>query len=209
MSAEVIKLILFGMTCGLTAGFAPGPVTALVVSQTLKYNFSEGLKIAIAPMLTDLPIVAVALLILSRLSQLNLFLGVISLVGALVVLYMGISNLKIKTIELKQAEGNPKSIVQGMATNFFQPHPHVFWFGVGAPAILSAWPKTHIGAVGFLSAFLICIVGAKLMVAGLVKASKGALPEHSYLWILRGLGALMVVFAVILAHDGLKYVGAL
>ena len=146
MSAEVIKLTLFGMTCGLTAGFAPGPVTALVVSQTLKYNFKEGLKIAIAPMLTDLPIVAVALLILSRISQLNLFLGVISLVGAIVVFYMAVENLKIKTIELKPSEGNPKSILQGMATNFFQPHPHVFWFGVGAPAILSAWPMSHIGA---------------------------------------------------------------
>ena len=208
MSAEV-RAIVFGLSCGLTAGFAPGPLLALVISQTLKYNFREGLKVAIAPALTDLPIVAIALLILSRIGGLDSILGVISLIGAGVVLSMAIGNLKVKALVVGQPGAAPKSILQGMATNFFQPHPHIFWFGVGAPAMLAAWKESHLAAVAFLITFLLAIVVSKVAVALLVKQSQGHLPDASYRWVLRGLGTVMLGFAVILARDGFRYLGVL
>jgi len=50
-----------GLMLGLTAGVAPGPLLTLVVSQTLRYGVREGIKIAIAPIFTDLPIILAAL----------------------------------------------------------------------------------------------------------------------------------------------------
>jgi threonine/homoserine/homoserine lactone efflux protein len=207
MSIE-LRTLFFALSCGMTAGFAPGPLLALVISQTLKHNIAEGLKVAMAPAFTDLPIAAFAVLVLSRVSGLNSILGVISLIGAFVVSYMGISNFRVRGISMSdQPAAAPKSILQGMATNFFQPHPHIFWFGVGAPAILEAWKMSHLAAFIFPIAFVFAIVSAKVIVALMVKQSKGHLPEKAYLWILRGLGILMLFFAVFLVRDGLRYFG--
>ena len=51
---------LFGVVFGLAAGLMPGPLLALVIQQTLRHGPGEGIKVAAAPLLTDLPIVAAA-----------------------------------------------------------------------------------------------------------------------------------------------------
>ena len=53
----MISFLTTGAILGLSAGFAPGPLLTLVVSETLRYNVKEGIKVALAPIVTDLPIV--------------------------------------------------------------------------------------------------------------------------------------------------------
>jgi threonine/homoserine/homoserine lactone efflux protein len=38
-----------GTLLGLAAGFAPGPLLVLVISETLKHNIKEGIKVSLAP----------------------------------------------------------------------------------------------------------------------------------------------------------------
>ena len=45
-----------GILLGLSAGFAPGPLLTLVIAQTLKHNVREGIKVALAPLISDFPI---------------------------------------------------------------------------------------------------------------------------------------------------------
>jgi len=63
------------VTLGLSAGFSPGPLLALVVSQTLQYGTMEGIKVAIAPLLTDCPIILVSLFVLARVANSPAVLG--------------------------------------------------------------------------------------------------------------------------------------
>jgi threonine/homoserine/homoserine lactone efflux protein len=35
-----------GIVLGLSAGFSPGPLTAFVISQALRYGVKEGLKVS-------------------------------------------------------------------------------------------------------------------------------------------------------------------
>jgi threonine/homoserine/homoserine lactone efflux protein len=205
-----LRTILFGATCGLTAGFAPGPLLALVVSQTVKHNFREGVKVAIVPAFTDLPILLFALALLSRIAHLNYLLGVISFIGAAVIALVAAQNFKTRAIHFETPAGEkPKSFAQGLATNFFQPHPYIFWFGVGAPAILLAWKTSHFAAAGYLVAFLGSMISAKVGVAFMVKQSKGVVPQTYYHWLLRSLGVTMLFFSAVLIHDGLQYWGVL
>jgi len=43
---------------GFNAGISPGSLSTLIIAQTLRHNLREGMKVAIAPILTDAPIVA-------------------------------------------------------------------------------------------------------------------------------------------------------
>jgi len=45
-----------GLGLGLAAGASPGPLLTLVVSSTLARGFGAGLRVALAPVLTDAPI---------------------------------------------------------------------------------------------------------------------------------------------------------
>ncbi|UCD33501.1 MAG: hypothetical protein JSV38_06465 [Desulfobacterales bacterium] len=46
-----------GVMFGLSAGFAPGPLLTLVITQTLRHGIKEGILTASAPVLTDAPII--------------------------------------------------------------------------------------------------------------------------------------------------------
>ncbi len=67
---EGLEFLISGVVFGLAAGIAPGPLLALVFSETLKYEKKEGVKVAISPLITDLPIVIFVLFMLSTLSSL-------------------------------------------------------------------------------------------------------------------------------------------
>lgn len=77
----MIELLIAGITLGLYAGFSPGPLLVLVISQTLKHGYKEGIKVALAPIITDVPIILVTVLFLSLISRYNSILGVISIIG--------------------------------------------------------------------------------------------------------------------------------
>ena len=71
----MIHYLTIGAILGLSAGFAPGPLLALVLSETLRRNTRAGIMVALAPICTDLPIIALSVLVLSRLSEYNHILG--------------------------------------------------------------------------------------------------------------------------------------
>ncbi|MCW8858140.1 MAG: LysE family transporter, partial [Deltaproteobacteria bacterium] len=96
----MISYLAMGVVLGLSAGFAPGPLMTLVVSETLQHNTRSGIKVALAPLVTDLPIVLFSLLILAKLAEFQVVLGIISLGGAVFLLLLGWQSLRVKTIEL-------------------------------------------------------------------------------------------------------------
>ncbi len=85
----MIHYLIIGSILGLSAGLAPGPLLTLVISETLLHDIRAGIKVALAPLVTDPPIIILTIFILSRLSGFHDILGVISLVGGLLVLVMG------------------------------------------------------------------------------------------------------------------------
>lgn len=43
-----------GAVLGLSSGLSPGPLLALVISETLRHGVKAGVKVALAPIITDL-----------------------------------------------------------------------------------------------------------------------------------------------------------
>jgi len=78
--------LLSGLLLGLYAGLSPGPLMALVLAQTLRHGPREGCKVALVPLLTDLPIILVAVALASKLSELQPLLGVLSVAGGAFVM---------------------------------------------------------------------------------------------------------------------------
>lgn len=134
----MLSYLGYATILGLSAGASPGPLLTVVIAQTLRHNTREGIKVATAPLLTDLPIIGLALLLLSSLPEPDFILGLISFVGAAFVFLLGVGNVRQRPVELEISVAPPRSYLKGAAVNALSPHPYLFWFSVGVPTIVRA-----------------------------------------------------------------------
>lgn len=193
-----------GTLLGLAAGFAPGPLLVLVISETLRHSIKDGIKVSAAPLLTDVPILLISLFILAGLSKLDVLLAGISIGGGLFILYLGYGSLKIKGLEIELSRSASGSLRKGVLTNALNPHPYVFYMTVGGPILLRALDQGVVSAAAFFCSFLFFLVGSKVVLALATERSRSFLRGPIYLWIMRGLGMCLILFSLTLLREGLK-----
>ncbi len=200
----MLTFLTAGTVLGLSAGFAPGPLLALVVSETLQHDIKAGVKVALAPVITDLPIIIFSLLVLAKLSRFQNILGIISFIGAFFILYLGIANMKIKGVQIDADSTPQKSLQKGILVNALSPHPYLFWLTVGGPTTIKALDLSLLAAIGFVLCFYVLLVGSKILLAMLVSRSRSFLQQNTYILTMRLLGLILIILAGYLIQDGLQ-----
>lgn len=198
----MIEYLTKGTLLGLAAGFSPGPLLVLVVSETLRHNVTEGIKVSMAPLLTDVPILFISLFILVKLSTVNALVAGISMAGGLFIFYLGWDSLRFKGMDITETETG--SLRKGIVTNALNPHPYVFYMTVGGPILLRALNQGPGSAFAFFGSFLFFLVGAKVALAVATGRSRSFLKGPVYLWVMRGLGACLIIFSLMLLAEGLR-----
>jgi threonine/homoserine/homoserine lactone efflux protein len=204
---ESVQYLFSGILFGFVAGFSPGPLLALVITETLTHSKKEGILISIAPVVTDIPIIAATVLILSRCSSSDFVLGIISLAGAVFIGYLAYDSIMIKGVDLNIQKVKPQSLRKGVITNFLSPHPYLFWMTIGAPIVLRAFQVNIASAVSFIAGFYVFLVGSKVLIVLLVDRSKNFLKSRTYIYIMRTTGLILLCFAVLFLKDGLRMLG--
>lgn len=205
----MLSFLTTGIILGLSAGFAPGPLLALVISETMEHGVMAGVKVALAPILTDLPIIIIALFILAKLSSFHSVLGIISLIGALFIFFMGIENLRVKGVDLDTIKSSPKSFQKGIIANALSPYPYLFWLSVGGPTTIKAMDQSLLAPIFFIGSFYLLLVGVKIVLAVLVEKSRTFLLGQRYIFTMRLLGLVLIILSGFLFRDGLHLLGIL
>jgi len=181
---------------GLSAGLSPGPLLTLVITETLRRDAREGMKVALSPLLTDIPIVAITVLVLSQLTDHMRLIGVISLLGGVFVAYLGYDSLMFKgTDPVVKAAGPSQSLRRGVVANLLNPSPYLFWLSIGAPLILDTWRVSPAAAGAFLFVFYLLLVSSKIFIAVAVGKSRHFLKSGHYVLAIRCLGLTLLIFA--------------
>ena len=198
-----MELTLLGSGLGLAAGLSPGPLSTLVVVVSIERGFHAGLRVAIAPLLTDAPIVALALLLLKDLPA--ALLGGLTLLGGLFVAHLGVQGVRRRRSAPPSEEISStatKDLWQGAVVNFLNPHPWVFWMSVGAPTLISGWRQNPFDAIGYLAGFYGFIVGSKTALAWLASKGGNILHGRWFPRILRICGLLLLLLGTLLCYRG-------
>ena len=89
--------------------------------------------------------------------------------------------------------------------NLFNPHPWLFWMTVGAATLVKAVAASWPAAALFLGVFYLMLVGSKLLLALMAGRSRALLAGRPYRLVMRALGVLLALFAVLLFREGLRY----
>jgi threonine/homoserine/homoserine lactone efflux protein len=204
----VIDVQLLGLALGLGAASAisPGPLLVLIVSTTLHRGFLAGLRIAVAPLLTDAPILGLGLFVLNALSRAAL--GGIGLAGGLFLMVFGIQ----ETLYARRAPllssgvseaGGKQELLRGVAVNLLNPNAWLFLLTVMAPLLALTWPRSPTSAVGFVVVFYLVLVGGKVTVAASLTMFRSHLRPRLYRGALLLGGLLLCAIGAGLAWRGL------
>ncbi len=197
----ILTYLSAGLLLGLSGGLAPGPLLTLVASETLRHGAAAGVRIALAPLLTDAPIILATLLLLRPLADQQIPLALLHLSGGLYLGWLALEGLRFQGADLAPVE-SAGSWQRGVITNFLNPSPYLFWLSVGAPTVLAAWQAGWPAATGFIAAFYVVLVGSKVLLALGLSRSRRALRSRGYRFIMRGLGGLLLIYALLFLIQG-------
>ena len=191
--------VLFALSLGLFAGLSPGPLMALVLAASLERGFKAGLATAVAPLLTDVPVIALSLLVLRSVPE--WFLDAVTIVGGLFVVYIGLqTTLRTRGAPppLEMQAASVRDVGRGALLNLLSPHPWLFWFTIGTPYMIERWAVAPWQSIAFLAIFLGLLVGCKIGVAWAASRGRRFLDAGWYRLLMRGCGVLLVVFGLAL-----------
>ena len=195
----IIQDIFAGFIFGVAAGLSPGPLMALLVSETLKGHKKNGILVSISPIITDIPVLLISLSILNRIKEIEHLLTGVYFVGALFLFYLGYKNIKIKKLRIDTDLTG--SLKKGIILNILNPYTYLFWFFIGAPYVSNAG---LFGGFLFATFFFIGITGSMMMIAIFTQKLKKFIESRYYIYLLRFIGVLFFVFGFILLEDCLS-----
>lgn len=206
---DFVEFLALGAFLGLTAGISPGPLLAITISESLQHGKWEGIKVAISPLITDLPIVLSVLFILSHLASSNFIIGFIAFFGASYLIYSGTESLKIKPGSFELNLEKKDALKKGVIVNFGNPHPYIFWISIGGPIIFRSI-NIHIWAtILFILGFYSLLVGSKVAIALIVEKSRHFIDGKYYISIVRALGIAQILFGLAFIGVGLDSFGVI
>ncbi|HEY3313455.1 MAG TPA: LysE family transporter [Anaerolineales bacterium] len=147
--------LLQGLGLGFAAVVQPGPFMAYLINQTLTRGFRKSWLAAFAPLVSDGPIILLALLVLSQMPawlqrSLNLASGTF-------ILYLAWRAYRQwrNYISPEQAviPARQQNILQAVLINIINPMPYIYWSLVTGPILLAGWREGPAQALAFLGGF--------------------------------------------------------
>jgi threonine/homoserine/homoserine lactone efflux protein len=198
--------LIAGLSIGLAAGISPGPLQTLVVASTLRKGFGAGWRVAMAPLVTDVPIVVLAVVAVGSLP--DSFVRSLGVAGGIVVVAFGLWELR-SARDASEPAGNDRvgdagDLWRGAAVNALSPHPWIFWVVAGAPLVIGAWDVAAWRALSFVGGFWVALIGAKIALAAVVAAGRHRLDAAWRRRLVVAGGVLLVIGGVVLLSEALR-----
>ncbi len=125
-------------------------------------GWKRALPAALAPLVSDGPIIFICLLALSQMpAWTERFLYI---VGGLFVLYLAWGtfkswiNFEMQAASIESTGG--QNIFKAALTNILNPNPYIFWTLVTGPVLIKGWRETPVNGIGFLAGFYLTFISS-------------------------------------------------
>jgi len=163
-----------GITFGLTGAVLPGPFQTYLILQSLKQGWQRVLPAALAPILSDCPIVVLALFVLSNIPS-SLECG-LHFASGIFILFLSLNSIikqkKVSTDLTEPENRGKKTLLNAIFMNILSPGPYLFWSLVAGPVFLESWRKAPFYGISFLACFYGAMVLTLCMLIILIGCTK-------------------------------------
>lgn len=198
-----ISFLVSGIIFGLSGGLTPGPLLTLVIAESIRHGKGAGIKISISPLITDSPIVLLAVFIISNISNISFLIGIIYLLGCCFLVYLGFESILFKGSNGKSKFKIPNSWLKGIVANFLNPSPYIFWLTIGAPIIVRARAENVLSVFLFIFSMYLFLVGSKIVLVLIISKSRIFLKSSIYINAIRFLGVVLILFALFFLKEAI------
>lgn len=82
-----------------------------------------------------------------------------------------------------------------------------FFVTIGTPTLIKAYKISVISPILFLAGFFGMLIASLTLLMLVTETSRKFLASKTYIYVIKGMGLLLLLFAFIFLKDGLKLVG--
>ncbi len=174
----MLAFLLRGLGLGLAAGAQPGPIQTFFIRQSAQHGWRKTWPAAFAPLLSDGPIIALTLLVLTRVPlwlQKGLYLA-----GGGFILYLAWEawgQWRRFSPAPPQQHAARQSLWQAALTNLLNPAPYIFWSTVNGLILLEGWAQSPAYGLAFLGGFYGALIGVNWLVIWVSGQAAARLPR--------------------------------
>jgi threonine/homoserine/homoserine lactone efflux protein len=166
--------IIFGLTYGFAAAVQPGPLQTYFISQALNIGWRRTLPATFAPLITDIPIAALVILVLSSmpdwLEQALHFSGGVFVLYLAFGTFMTWKNFDVnKTVEIQSTQ---TTVLKAVFVNFLSPGPYIGWSLVLGPLMLKGWREAPANGIALVTAFYGTMIITSMVIIILFSAAR-------------------------------------
>jgi threonine/homoserine/homoserine lactone efflux protein len=151
--------LVYGVSLGVAVAVAPGPLQAYLLTQTRRWGVRRTWPLILAPVISDIPIIALVLLALAWLPEWAL--RGLQIAGGLLLLYLAYE--QYQSHNTPHAAPPPpqaatSTFLKAVLLNALSPGPYIFWTTIAGPLFWRAWAIEPTQAVLFLASFGLALV---------------------------------------------------
>ena len=158
---SMIPYLVQGVGYGFVGAAEPGPFQAYIISQALRLGWRRTLSAALAPLISDAPIILLVLLVLSQVppSMQRLLHVASGLFLAFLAWRAWRSWHRHRPDVPVSTASSDRTLLKAVMMNLISPGPYIYWSLVAGPSLLAGWRNAPISGVGFLVGFYGALVG--------------------------------------------------
>jgi threonine/homoserine/homoserine lactone efflux protein len=175
----MLEQILLGSGFAFAAAVQPGPLQAYLIAQTLTNGFRRTVPATFAPILSDIPIAALVLLVLTSVPP-ELVLA-LQFIGGSFLLYLAYGAYRsfrhYQQTPPEAATTIRQSFFKAVLVNLLNPNAYLGWGLVMGPLVASAWRQAPAYSVAVICAFYITMISATLVILALFGQARATGPR--------------------------------
>jgi len=168
----MLRYLVLGATYAFAAALQPGQLQAYLLSQTMTQGWRRTLPAALAPLLSDVPIVCVVLLVLTRVP--SPFVHGLRVAGGCFLLFLAATAARAirrpATVPARPARVQ-RTVVRAALVNLLNPNPYLGWALVMGPLLIQGVRERPVNGIALVVAFYATMI---LALAGLIALFGGA-----------------------------------
>jgi threonine/homoserine/homoserine lactone efflux protein len=157
----MIIILLHALSLALTPLLSFGPFKIFVLSQAIQKGWRRTLRLALTPLVADIPVIITVWLLLSRLPEWTIH--VLQFSGGLFFIYLASVLYRRARVAPVSADTLPNapdhSFRQAVTSIWINPQVYINWGIIGVPALLNYSEQSVWHAAAFLFFFYVIWVG--------------------------------------------------
>jgi threonine/homoserine/homoserine lactone efflux protein len=175
----MFEQILLGSSFAFAAAAQPGPLQAYLIAQTLANGFRRTIPAAFAPILSDIPIAALVLFVLTSIPP--AFVLGLQFVGGSFLLYLAYGAYKTfrsYQFDLPDAAMTVRqTFFRAVLVNLLNPNAYIGWGLIMGPLVARAWQQSPLSSFAVIAAFYATMILVTIAILALFSRARAAGPR--------------------------------